>query len=284
MKELFLKITKLAARKFPPSLKRWLYRNEFVSNLIRQKLNEALPMGVREIEVVGGILRGYRLMLDLQKEKDYWLGTYEQELQQCVLDYVKPGWIVYDVGANIGYLSLIFQKIVGEQGKVIAFEPFPDNIKRLKQNVVLNGKEAYIEAVNKAVVDDEKAVQFILGPSNATGQALGSAGKKIDSREVINVEGISLDGYLQNNPQTVPDLIKIDIEGGEVLALPGMEKILKDIRPLIFIEIHGRDAAETVWGTLLAESYHLLWMTKGYPAVGSLNELGRKAYLVAVPR
>ncbi len=75
--------------------------------------------------------------LDLQSEKDYWLGTYEPELQAVLADLVQPGMVAYDVGANIGYISLLLARRVGEAGKVFAFEALPANLERLRLNLAL---------------------------------------------------------------------------------------------------------------------------------------------------
>jgi len=77
------------------------------------------------VQVAAGGLQGLRLSLDMQTEKDYWLGTYEPELQAAVADLVKPGMQVYDVGANIGYVSLLLARRVGAAGHVYAFEALP---------------------------------------------------------------------------------------------------------------------------------------------------------------
>ncbi len=74
----------------------------------------------------------------------------------------------------------------------------------------------------------------------------------------------------------------MDIEGGEVLALPGMSRLLADARPLILLELHGPEAARLVWDTLVAAGYRLCRMAPGYPQIPSLDALDWKAYLVAM--
>jgi hypothetical protein len=88
--------------------------------------------------VAAGGLSGLTLSLDLQTEKDYWLGTYEPDLQQAIQDLVQPGMIAYDVGANIGYISLLLGLAVGKDGHVFAFEALPANVERLQKNLRLN--------------------------------------------------------------------------------------------------------------------------------------------------
>jgi len=283
MRNMLLTIVKFAARAFPASVKRRIYQTKPLAEFIRNRLNKVMPNGIVEIDVADGLLHGYRLGLDLHIEKDYWLGTYESELQRCITDYVKPGWTIYDVGANIGYISLIFANIVGERGKVFAFEALPENIKRLKKNIALNNQEDVVTLIDNAVIDRGRSVKFFIGPSSAMGKVEGSAGKKIFPGGQILVKGISLDEFLRDNEEHPPNLIKIDIEGGEVLALKGMRSILRSVRPIVFIEVHGTEAAKTVWQVFLNSNYRLKWMKKAYPSVNSVDEIGRKAYLVAEP-
>ena len=75
----------------------------------------------------------------------------------------------------------------------------------------------------------------------------------------------------------------MDIEGGEVLALKGMPRLLEEIRPLILLELHGPEAASTAWRTLTAARYSLHRMEGGYPRAPSLADLDWKAYIIARP-
>jgi hypothetical protein len=98
------------------------------------------------------------------------------------------------------------------------------------------------------------------------------------------VPGISLDefAYGQGNPP--PQVVKMDIEGGEVMALPGMRRLLAEARPLMLMELHGPASARAAWETLTAAGYRISWMKPGYPPVPSLAELDWKAYIIARPK
>ncbi len=125
-----LKIAAAAARLLPVTVKRWLYRSPLIANFLRRSLNRAAPSGITSVEVAGGILAGTHLHLDLQTEKDYWLGTYEFNLQESAKKFITEGMRVFDVGANIGYISLMAARLAGSAGRVFAFEALPANIKR----------------------------------------------------------------------------------------------------------------------------------------------------------
>jgi FkbM family methyltransferase len=261
---------------------RAVYRIQPLAKAIRHSLNRAAPPGLTTTTIAAGGLAGEKMLLDLQAEKDYWLGSYEIDLQHAVADWIKPGWVVYDIGANIGYVTLLLAKAVGRQGKVIAFEALPANVERLKHNIALKSEGlAEISVIPAAVVDRSGQVQFLVGPSDDMGKVDGSAGRSdLPYGEKIRVDGLSLDEFLsQDNP--APQAVKLDIEGGELLALPGMRRLLAETQPLLFLELHGDIAAQTCWQELKAAGYRIYRMQRGYPEVDALSELNWKSYLVA---
>jgi FkbM family methyltransferase len=281
---LVLKFTSMVARIMPVSLRRSFYRLGPVAGWIRGGLNRAAPQGLTTIPVAAGALAGAQLLLDLQTEKDYWLGTYEPELQAAISSLAQPGMVVYDIGANIGYVSLLLRRKVGEKGQVYAFEPLPENLERLRTNLALNGLTSQVMVVAGAVVERSKPVRFLVGPSGGMGKVEGAAGRQgISYRDSILVDGISLDEFVYDSGNPTPDLIKMDIEGGEALAVKGMERLLHEARPVLLMELHGPRAAEVVWSALTGAGYRICRMSPGLPVVTSLNELDWKAYLVALP-
>jgi precorrin-6B methylase 2 len=82
----------------------------------------------------------------------YALGTSEPEIQDVFAEHVRHGGVVWDIGANIGFYSLIASRLVGEDGKVFAFEPLPANLDAIARNIALNGVEN-IEVVGLALSD-----------------------------------------------------------------------------------------------------------------------------------
>jgi len=282
--KIILKIAALAARFLPARAKAQLYRNPKLASKIRNTLNASAPRGLTETWVAGGLIQGLLLNLDLQTEKDYWLGTYEIELQTAIKKYCRPGMVIYDVGANIGYVSLIFAKQVGEKGKVIAFEPLPENLQRLQKNITLNGLGSRITCVQAAVVDKPGSITFLVHSSGAMGKAQGSLGREEQYVAQITVPAVALDDliFLQNYPQ--PDLVKMDIEGGEVLAIQGMQKTLTEVQPILLIEIHSRSALDFLWTELQNCGYQLFKMERDYPHITHPSTLGEKTYAVAIPK
>jgi FkbM family methyltransferase len=280
---ILMKSAAWAARTLPVPVKQALYNIPFLARFIRGSLNKAAPQGVSEVVIAAGILEGMRMALDLQTEKDYWLGTYEPDLQTAARQLIKPGMVVYDAGANIGYISLMAARLIETNGKVFAFEALPANITRLNENVALNNMQGEIQVVHAAVVDEEGEVSFFTHTSGAMGKAKGSAGRDEHYSQTIKVQGITLDDFIYTRGNPVPAVIKMDIEGGEGMALAGMPRLLKEGKPLLLIELHGEEAAHQVWDILNASSYTLRPMRKGAPPIQSLSELGWKAYVIAQP-
>jgi FkbM family methyltransferase len=274
-----LDLAAAASRYLPASFKRAFYKLGPASRGLRAALNKAAPQGLSEVVVASGGLAGARLLLDMQSQKDYWLGTYEMELQQAVADWVKPGMVAYDLGANIGYVSLLLARAVGQTGKVFAFEALPANQERLTSNLKLNSNEN-IQLVSKAVADTSGATTFLVHSSGGMGKLSKSDGGNSNS---IIVQATSIDDFVFKSDNPPPQLIKMDIEGGEILALRGMSRLLKEARPVLLIELHGKLAAESAWQTLRAVNYSLHFMRNGYPLIENLQALGKKSYVVASP-
>ena len=270
------------ARILPESYKRALYQNPSFSRVLRGGLNLAAPVGLSEVPIAAGDLAGMQMLLDLKSEKDYWLGTYELELQAAITDLVVPGQVIYDIGASIGFMSLLFAMKTGLNGHVYAFEALPANIERLTDNIELNSFQERVTIVKAAVQASSGKTDFYPGPSSAMGKVAGSAGRSaIEYQPSIQVEGVAIDEFIYTSGNPIPEIVKIDIEGGEILALPGMRRLLHRNHPILLVELHGPEAAHTTWEMLNYEGYRICRMTSDYPQVHSLQDLDWKSYLVA---
>jgi FkbM family methyltransferase len=284
MKKLLLNLAALAAKILPNPVKQAIYRSKPLAGFIRRRLNRAAPTGLTQVKIAAGDLAGFAILLDMQIDKDYWLGTYEPELQAALRELIPPGAVIYDVGANIGYVSLLLAKATGEQGHVYAFEALPENAERWFKNVSLNGMQARMSLFAGAVTQASGHVRFMVHASGGMGKAAGSAGRDDKYVSEISVPGISMDEFVYGQDHPAPQVVKMDIEGGEILALPGMPRVLKEARPLMLMELHGPESSRVAWETLTAADYQICWMRHGYPVVPSLEAMGWKAYIVAKPR
>ncbi len=284
MKKFLLNAAAFAARILPNSFKQAIYKVKPLARLIRGGLNRAAPVGLVEVKVAAGDLAGYTILLDMQVDKDYWLGTYEPELQSALHELIPAGAVIYDVGANIGYVSLLLAKAAGGTGKVYAFEALPSNVEQLRRNVALNGMEAQVVVVDNAVTQAPGPVRFLVHASGGMGKAAGSAGRDDRYQSEVTVPGISLDEFVYGQGNPLPQVVKMDIEGGEVMALPGMRRVLREARPLMLMELHGPESSRVTWETLTAAGYEICWMRPGYPVIPAREAMGWKAYIVAKPK
>jgi FkbM family methyltransferase len=148
-------------------------------------------------------------------------GVFEPFETEWTAHELRPGDTVLDVGANIGYFTLHFARLVGPHGRVFAFEPDPANFALLKRNVAVNGYRN-VELVPAAVSDRTGATHLFRSDSNAGDhRAYDSA----DGRAAVAVETVALDRYL-DRPGLRIDFIKMDIQGSEWHALRGMRGLL----------------------------------------------------------
>src|SRR5215471_10782016 len=92
----------------------------------------------RPRRILRGLALGYRICVSPTENLGYLAGTTEPRLQRAIRNYVTKGDVVYDIGANIGYISLSLAKRVGSKGQVFAFEPIPQNFDRLRKNIEIN--------------------------------------------------------------------------------------------------------------------------------------------------
>ena len=167
-----------------------------------------------------------KMMLDINDSLRLSIkGIYEPFETELLKNQIGSGNTVLNIGANIGYYTLIFAKSVGSEGRVFAFEPDPTNFNLLKQNIALNGYQN-VTLEQKAVYSANRTMELFLNEDNQSDHRIYQT--KIHQPCVV-VDAVSLDNYFRNG-QTVIDLIKMDIQGAEMAALQGMARLLKKNR------------------------------------------------------
>lgn len=172
---------------------------------------------------------------DWIQQQVYFLGDYEKPEIDYISQYLKPGNVFVDIGANIGLFSLNASKIVSDKGKVISFEAFSSNYRQFKNNIEINNFKNIISE-NKAISNQNSTVEILYNEGDHNIGMASSFLKNFTSKEIV--ESVTLDDYASNNSIEKIDLIKIDIEGGEYNAILGMTKILNDSKPQVLIEIN----------------------------------------------
>jgi FkbM family methyltransferase len=168
-----------------------------------------------------------------------------------------------DVGAHVGYFTVLLAKQVGPSGEVVAFEPNPNIFEILKENVALNGYRNVI-LENKAVADQAGQVELRLS-SRLPQEGIDSIISDPGPGPRIKVLAVRLDDYFGSGSNRV-GFVKMDIEGAEALALEGMSRILAVHRPSLVIELHGADGC-----------------AEKHPAFSKLKEAGYEVSVLGVP-
>lgn len=275
-----MRLAAVVAKVLPDRLRISLYRLGPLSGWIRHTLSRASPRGMTTVAVASGPLEGARFSLNLQQEKDLWLGTYELRLQREIQRRVVPGMVAYDLGANLGYLTVLLARCVGKVGQVYAFEPLPANLTRLERSLELNGLQGRVRVVPAAVAERRGRQRFMVHNSGGMGKLRGSGGREVEYLQDIEVETVNLDGYLENSNHPAPDVIKMDLEGGEVMALPGMRETLRRYQPELFLELHGEIAAVEAWTLLTDQGYRLYSLELG--RILDPKHIPWKAYVLAL--
>lgn len=165
----------------------------------------------------------------------YFFGVYDPVNINYVKSQLKTGDYFFDIGANVGCFSLTASRSVGEEGKVYSFEPVKKVYDRLNENIKLN-ELRNVTTVPKAVYQENTTLRFYIASQENLGM---SSIREHDtmSGEVEEMEAISLDNYIRENNIGRADFIKMDIEGAEFFALKGMTETLRNLRPLLMIEI-----------------------------------------------
>ncbi len=235
-----------------------LYRLPVVNRILRNTLNRFLPAGEpRLVRITAGPLKGFRMGIKYQGEKFIWLGTHEPRVQAMIMDLVREGTVAYDVGAHAGFFTLLFASRAGSSGKVISFEPNPENYGRLLSNIRINHLKN-VEAINAAVSDQAGTQSFQLEEDGTTFQGhliSPDQGTDRSSSLVIDIKTITLDNLVFENNYPAPDILKIDVEGNETRVLAGMKRILEEQRPAILCETHSPALHREVREILVKHSY-----------------------------
>jgi FkbM family methyltransferase len=186
-------------------------------------------------------------------------GAWELNETDLFRRLVKPGDTVVDAGANVGYYTVIGARLVGDKGKVYAFEPDPANFALLEKNVRLNGLTNVV-LERKALSNRKGTVQLFIADANKGDHRIYQPDG--ESRPWIDVEAVRLDEYFKGLGRGI-DVLKMDVQGAEGLILEGMTGLLEGQTdgPTIFFELWpfglkgmGTDAGELL-KTLQSDHY-----------------------------
>ncbi len=231
----------------------------------------AIPKRAR-LPILQGRLRGKRWIVG-SGTHGCWLGSYEYEKRRVFERMVGVGDVVYDMGANAGFYTLLAAELTGPSGRVVAFEPVPRNLRFLREHVRMNCLPN-VTIINAAVADRAGTALFDEGANPSMGRlAAGGA---------LEVRTVTVDDLVSSRQIRPPAVVKIDIEGGEVEALLGAQRTLSENRPRIFLSTHGPELHERCCELLVSLGYELSPI--GAPSVEGTDEILAVRATATIPK
>lgn len=196
----------------------------------------------------------YRMQLRLSEHMQrriFWMGYYSADIVALLRAVLRPAMVVIDVGANIGEITLVAARRVGDAGRVIAVEPVNVIADRLSEHVRVNGLSQVTivrEALGNAGRDQVPIYASCGQDVPDEHQGLASLYGESEGHEPIEfVNMTTLDGMAASLHLARVDLIKIDIEGGELACLQGAETVLRRFRPMLIVEVQEFSARQAGW-------------------------------------
>jgi FkbM family methyltransferase len=213
----------------PAPLTTRLARSAAARRIISTFANPFLPAHPTRVVVKAGAGKGLSLLIYPRSEKYFWTGAHEERVQQVLVGILARGATFWDVGANIGFMSLIASRAVGDEGRVHAFEPLPANLERLRESIRLNGVNnvtvhpfALARASGNAILHaHDSPLMWSLDPVGHSANGIDVACRTLD------------DVAAESGP---PDLVKIDVEGAELDVLRGGVELVRTACPPLIVE------------------------------------------------
>jgi FkbM family methyltransferase len=200
-------------------------------------------------QVEAGHAKGIWLELNPRTGQNYRQGETEKICQTILAERLQPGEVFYDLGANLGFFSLLAARIVGPTGKVFSFEPDVQLVERLYRNSERN-RLSNIVVVEMGVWSTSGNLNFVIADSSSPDRGVGTFLPDNASAVGIPARCISLDDFVRDAP--APRAIKCDVEGAEIEVFHGAESLLRTHRPWILCELHS-EAKDREWRELMDE-------------------------------
>ena len=200
-----------------------------------------------------GLFKGIKLEINLKNQLALIFGSPEIHLQKTLKKYVTKNAVVFDIGANIGYVSIAISRLVGDNGKVFSFEAIPSTAVRCRRNLELNACNN-VQLTNKALSDKCEKVEFRIPDGGDTHPMASMVWHKNMSNVVIlKVDSIAID-LVEQFKSLTPSFLKIDVEGSEGQVILGMQHMISRCQPIIFIECL-KAGRHIVWDFLKSLNY-----------------------------
>ena len=165
----------------------------------------------------------------------FFFGQYEKETNDVLFEYIKPGQVVVEAGANNGTETVLLSRLVGSQGKILAFEPIEHIHKALQLNLSINHCDNVV-AEKMALGENKQLIYFNVFPESFCNQGMASRYDDRSAKHKVEVQQTSLDSWAKDHHVSAVDFIKMDIQGAEIQLLEGARNIIQSSQPIIFTE------------------------------------------------
>jgi len=214
-------------------------------------------------------------------------GNFDAFIYKELGDADLTGAVVWDIGAHFGYHSFSFASLVGDSGHVYAFEPNPFNGKRFKIHMEKNPVQAKRITLNPIALSDANGQTMFVFSEDVDGSS--SSGSHLESAIVPlaagtyakfkheTVECLTIDSFIATTGARIPQFMKIDVEGAEMMVLRGGKEFFAQHRPVIFMEVHN---------IVLMYAVHAFFIGIGYSVkmLDEENSTLSKCFIVARPQ
>ena len=216
--------------------------------------------------VDAGPAKGLIYPVVLPEDKGVWTGTYELDFVDRLASSVPPGGICFDIGGWQGYFAGVMA--YAGASKIYVCEPLPFNCKRIMRLIDLNPHHQ-IMLEQAAVGEHDGVATFQVMPESSMGKLENSPFQEDQSsKDTITVRMVTLDSLCESRGIPSADVIKIDVEGAEMMVLRGAINMLKTSKPHLFVEAHSRDLTIQVMDFLVARGYAVTTLETGQPPDG----------------
>ena len=218
-----------------------------------------------------GPAAGLRFEVTLPLDKPVWVGVYEPEFTTAIVEHVKRGDICYDIGGYRGYISGVMA-LAGAL-KVFVFEPLPANQRAVCRLCELN-PQLPINVIAVALGNIDGPALLKVMPDSSMGK-LANSSFQTEATAIgeIPITVRQIDSLLRNREIPPPNVVKIDVEGGEVDVLSGALEMLRISRPTIFLEAHGSALEKACSQQLLRLGYKIRRIEREIPGEESARHL-----------
>lgn len=259
-------------------LKRYLVEPAFIvlaSHYIYPLICPFLPKGHSIVNYPGG-----KIFIDLRESHMMLkrsLGIYEYWKTALFLELVKPGMTVVDIGVNKGYYSLLAAKIMHDRGTVLSFEPDPVNCGWIKKSIEINGYQS-VKLFQKALSNVRGTHEFYRGKKSGWGSLFFSASDSVPETDPITVETHTLDDVLDEEGIDAVDVIKMDVQGADLLVLQGAKETLtksKNLSLIMDVDVKTREDKESLFGLLKDAGFEVFSISRKLEPIDSLDNIDK---------